>query len=53
MAKKTHKVEFRAHKTVKKPTDVNFKTKSGERVSFTADKPTKAPVHVRFSAKNK
>jgi len=53
MAKKTHKVEFEAHKTVKKPTKVNFKTKGGERVSFTAEKPTKVPVHVRFNAKDK
>lgn len=53
MAKKTHKVEFDAHRTVKKPTKVNFKTKGGERVSFTAEKPTKVPVHVRFSAKDK
>lgn len=53
MAKKTHKVEFEARKTVKKPTKVNFKTKGGERVSFTAEKPTKVPVHVRFSARDK
>lgn len=53
MAKKTHKVEFQAHKTVKKPTSVKFKTRSGERVSFTAEKPTKVPVRVRFNAKNK
>lgn len=53
MAKKTHKVEFNAHKTVKKPADVKFKTKSGERVSFKAKKSAKVPVHVRFNAKNK
>ena len=53
MAKKTHKVEFQAHKTVKKPTNVNFNTKSGEQVSFKAKKPTKVPVDVSFNAKNK
>jgi len=45
------KVEFDAHKTVKKPTKVTFKTKSGEKVKFTADKPTKVPVHVKFTTK--
>jgi hypothetical protein len=45
------KVEFDAHKTVKKPTKVAFQTKSGDRVKFTAEKPTKVPVHVRFTAK--
>lgn len=53
MPKKTRRVEFNAHKIVKNPTSVKFKTKSGERVSFTAEKPTKVPVHVRFNAKNK
>ena len=49
MAKKT--VEFDAHKTVKKPTKVSFKTKEGEKVRFVADKPAKVPVHVKFKAK--
>ncbi|HLJ85679.1 MAG TPA: hypothetical protein VKZ53_02590 [Candidatus Angelobacter sp.] len=53
MAKKTHKVEFTAHKTVKKPTKVSFKTKSGEKVRFTAAKPKKVATRVRFKAKDK
>lgn len=44
-------VEFDAHKVVRKPTKVVFKTKSGEKVRFTAEKPTKVPVHVSFKAK--
>jgi hypothetical protein len=51
MAKKT--VEFNGHKTVKKPTQVKFKTKDGTRVGFVADKPTKVPVHVKFKTKEK
>lgn len=46
-------VEFNAHKTVKKPTEVEFKTKSGKKVDFFAGKPTKVPVHVKFKAKDK
>lgn len=45
-------VEFDAHKTVKKPTEVSFRTKTGKEVNFTADKPTKVPVHVRFKARD-
>ena len=48
MSKK--KVEFDAHKVVKKPTEVEFTTKSGETVDFVAKKPTKVPVHVKFKA---
>ncbi len=44
-------VEFDAHKTVKKPTKIGFKTKSGKKVAFVADKPTKVPVHVKFNTK--
>jgi hypothetical protein len=44
------KVEFDAHKTVRKPTEVSFKTKGGKKVSFEAEKPTKVPVHVKFAA---
>ena len=50
---KKHKVEFDAHKVVKKPTEVEFKTTAGKRVDFVADKPTKVPVHVKFRAKDK
>jgi hypothetical protein len=49
MAKKT--IEFDAHKTVKQPTKVAFKTKDGEKIRFVADKPAKVPVHVKFTAK--
>ena len=44
------RVEFDAHKTVKKPTEVEFKTRTGERVDFTARKKVKVPVHVKFKA---
>lgn len=44
-------VEFDAHKTVKKPTEVEFTTKNGTKVDFVADKPTKVPVHVKFKTK--
>ena len=46
----TKKVEFDAHKVVKKPTEVEFTTKSGQKVDFVAKKPTKVPVHVKFKA---
>ena len=46
-------IEFRAHKTVKKPTEVQFKTKSGKSVDFVADKKTKVPIRVRFRAESK
>jgi hypothetical protein len=42
------KVEFDAHKVVKKPTEVGFTTKDGKEVDFVARKPTKVPVHVKF-----
>ena len=45
------RIQFEAHKTVKRPTRVAFETKSGEEVSFKAKKPTKVPVHVSFLAK--
>jgi hypothetical protein len=44
------KVEFDAHKVVKKPTEVEFTTKDGKAVDFVAKKPTKVPVHVKFRA---
>lgn len=44
------KVEFDAHKVVKKPTEVEFKTRDGKEVDFVARKPTKVPVHVKFKA---
>ena len=53
MAPKKHTVAFKATKTVKKPQDVSFKTKSGKKVDFKAEKPTKQSVDVKFKAKNK
>jgi len=44
-------VEFEAHKTIKKPTEVEFTTKKGAKVDFVAEKPTKVPVHVKFKTK--
>jgi len=46
------RVEFDAHKTVKRKTEVKFKTRDGEKVDFLAKKPTKVPVHVKFRAKD-
>jgi len=45
------KVEFDAHKVVKKPTEVVFKTGTGKKVDFVAEKPVKVPVHVKFKTK--
>ena len=47
------RIEFEAHKTVKKPTEVEFTTKDGQKVDFIAKKPTKKKVHVGFLAKPK
>ena len=47
------KVEFNAHKTVKKPVEVEFRKKDGTEVDFTARKNVKVPVHVKFKAKIK
>lgn len=44
------KVEFDAHKMVKKPTEVEFKTKTGKGVDFVANKKARVPVHVQFKA---
>ncbi len=46
-------VRFTAIKTVKKPTTVKFKTKSGETVSFKALKTVKGKEVVHFRAKRK
>ncbi|HMH46011.1 MAG TPA: hypothetical protein VK557_21155 [Pyrinomonadaceae bacterium] len=54
MAKaKKHQVKFEAHKTVKKPVEVKFKTKKGTLVDFEARKPVKKVVHVKFKARDK
>ena len=44
------RVEFDAHKIVKKPTEVEFTTKDGKDIDFIANKKAKVPVHVRFRA---
>jgi hypothetical protein len=44
------KVEFDAHKIVKKRTEIEFTTKAGKDVDFMAKKRAKVPVHVRFKA---
>ncbi len=44
------RVEFDAHKTVKKRTEVEFTTNDGKDVDFMAKKKAKVPVHVRFKA---
>ena len=48
-----HKVEFDAHKTVKRETEVVFTKRDGTPVDFVANKPVKVPVHVKFTAINK
>jgi hypothetical protein len=48
-----HKVEFDAHKTVKKETEVEFTKRDGTPVDFLANKPTNVPVHVKFNANDK
>ena len=45
------KVEFDAHKTVKQPTEVTFKTSNGKTADFVANKKTKVRVHVKFKAR--
>ena len=47
------RVKFTAIKTVKKPTEVGFTTKSGEKVDFVADKPTQVRKRINFLAKPK
>ena len=47
------KVEFDAHKTVKKETEVKFTKKDGTNVDFEAKKPVKVPIHVKFTAHKK
>jgi hypothetical protein len=42
------KVEFDAHKKVKVPTEVQFRTKTGQNVDFVAKKSVEVPVHVKF-----
>ena len=53
MSKGRHKVEFKAHRTVKEETPVSFRTRDGERVSFDARRKVKEPVKVKFMARDK
>jgi hypothetical protein len=43
------KVEFGAHKVVKKPTKVDFTTKDGKSVDFVAKKPSHPQPRLRRS----
>lgn len=45
------RIEFDAHKVVKKPVEVEFIKRDGTAVDFTARKKKNVPVHVRFKAK--
>jgi hypothetical protein len=53
MATKKHKVQFKAHRTMREEVPVSFKTRDGERVSFEAKKKVKEPVQVKFMARDK
>jgi hypothetical protein len=53
MPNRRHKVEFKAHKTVREEVPVKFRTRDGEAVSFEAKKKVKEPVRVKFMAKDK
>ncbi len=48
-----HRVEFDAHKTAKKETEVEFTKRDGTPVDFIAKKPVRVSVHVKFTAKDK
>jgi hypothetical protein len=48
-----HQVKFKAHKKVKEPLEVEFKTKSGKKIDFVARKPVDKVVEVKFKARNK
>jgi hypothetical protein len=45
-------VEFEAHKKVKVPVKVKFRTKAGEPVNFKARRPVERKVHIKFRAKS-
>jgi hypothetical protein len=46
------KVQFDAHKKVKQPAEVKFKTRQGEKVKFVAEKKVSVPVRVKFMARD-
>lgn len=50
---KKHHVDFVATKTVKEPTEVAFKTKTGHQVDFVAKMPVQEKVEVSFMAHDK
>jgi len=50
--RKTHQVEFDAHKKIKKKVKVEFETKKGP-VEFKAEKPIDKVVKVKFRARDK
>ena len=52
MANNKHKVQFNAHRTVRREVPVKFKTRDGEKVSFEAKKRVEKPVRVKFMAKD-
>ncbi len=53
MSERKHRVEFKAHRTVREEVPVKFKTRDGERVAFEAKKKVKEPVKVKFMARDK
>ena len=44
------RIEFDAHKLLKRPIEVEFIKRDGTEVDFTARKKMKVPVHVTFKA---
>lgn len=50
---KLHHVDFKATKVVKEPTEVKFRTRTGEKIDFVAEKPVEEKVKVSFIARNK
>jgi hypothetical protein len=46
-------VSFKAHKKVKRPVEVEFTKKDGEKVDFIAKKPVEVAVRVKFKANKK
>ncbi len=48
-----HKVEFDAHKIVKRETEVAFTKRDGTPIDFVANKPMKVPVRVKFTARER
>ncbi len=42
------RVEFNAHKKMKVPAEVQFRTKAGQKIDFIAKKSVEVPIHVKF-----